>query len=396
MKKFILLGLVLAGLVGVALFNQPPVGGVEARDNKVNVCHTGNGKNWVSVKVDKDAWDEHTSAHSDHEFDFLVDEEHPCPPEGGEPITTCDVDLPDELLKVDATRTISNNLDSGENGNFWAKDNFTQRMRIWEVKNGESKFYCAQTNDDGTFDALAGEESPGINSPVILTGNEDGTFYGGAKWKVTGHFDADWPTSGNVGSFDCSIDGQCPGYSKWLANYFGREYSANFVTWGWHYKSCGHGAWNNTDSGNSGDIVPGPTDEVCTKPNPEPQPNPEPKPLTPAGPPVCTDGNILALPLNFNVLRAGDKATLAWIPTGGNLVNIYFKEVGQPKWTHAVGDLPNNGNFVIDHLVPATGYDFAVQQHQGCAGGQLVEAVVHDGPAYKPVLFKFSYWQWSK
>lgn len=122
-------------------------------------------------------------------------------------------------------------------------------------------------------------------------------------------------------------------------------------------------------------------------------------PLTPAGAPICQDGNILALPIAFQVLREGDKATLTWYKTGGDKVNIYFKEVGQANWTHAVGDVPNvdpKNVFVVDHLVPSVGYIFAIEQHQGCAGGQLVQSVVVDGPVYKSVVFEFSYWQWSK
>jgi hypothetical protein len=41
-----------------------------APDHKIDICHyTGNG-GYVVVQVDKNAWDTHTSAHSDHEMDF--------------------------------------------------------------------------------------------------------------------------------------------------------------------------------------------------------------------------------------------------------------------------------------------------------------------------------------
>lgn len=52
-------------------------------DHKIDICHrTASEQNpWVSVQVDKDAWDEHSSAHSDHVNDFLIDEENPCPPQ---------------------------------------------------------------------------------------------------------------------------------------------------------------------------------------------------------------------------------------------------------------------------------------------------------------------------
>lgn len=244
-------------------------------NSKVNVCHTGNGKNWVSVKVDKNAWDEHTSAHSDHKQDFLIDDGQPCPPEDGK-IVTCDQDLPDELLVVDATRTITNSPDSGENGNNWAKDNFTQRMRVWKIDQEDSTFYCGRTDDTGTFDALAGQESPGLASPIILNGNEDGTFSGSTKVKIFGEFHPSWATSGNAGAFNFDIPAEKIGYSthpNWIDKYF-EDSEFDWVSWGWHYKSCGHGAWNNVSTGNSGDIVPGPTDEVCQTPTPTPTPAP--------------------------------------------------------------------------------------------------------------------------
>jgi len=122
-------------------------------------------------------------------------------------------------------------------------------------------------------------------------------------------------------------------------------------------------------------------------------------PLTQAGAPICPDGSILDLPIAFKVVRQGDIATLTWYKTGGNLVNIYYKEVSAKDWTHAVGDVPNvdpSNKYVIGGLKPALGYTFAIEQHNGCAGGQLAQSVVIDGPAYLPVVFNFSYWQWSK
>jgi hypothetical protein len=66
-----LVGLFLLGLTSL----------VQAGADKVAVCHSlGNG-GWQEVNVDRDAWDEHTSGHSDHPNDFLVDNFHPCPPE---------------------------------------------------------------------------------------------------------------------------------------------------------------------------------------------------------------------------------------------------------------------------------------------------------------------------
>ncbi len=194
--------------------------------------------------------------------------QNPLPP----PTPTCSGDIPSTLL-VDATRTITNSPDSGEAGNYWAKDNFTQRMRIWEVGQGDLHLYCGQTDDNGTFDTIAGEKSPG--NSAILNGSEDGTFYGSTRVQISGAFNPVWGTFTNVGLFNFDIPAEKIGYStnpNWIDKYF-PESTFSWISWGWHYKSCGHGAWNNTNTGNSGDIVPGPTDEVCQTPTPTPTPS---------------------------------------------------------------------------------------------------------------------------
>ena len=139
-----------------------------------------------------------------------------------------------------------------------------------------------------------------------------------------------------------------------------------------------------------------------------PSPSPEPTPGNPGNPPtfagsstnapVCTDGNTVQLPANPHVYRNGESATVNFFITQGDSANVYWRVVGQKDWQNALSDLkPNADHFVsvtIHGLDPKLGYDFGIQQVQGCGGGQLVTAVIVDGP--KPVLFKFSYWEWSK
>lgn len=116
--------------------------------------------------------------------------------------------------------------------------------------------------------------------------------------------------------------------------------------------------------------------------------------------PVCSDGSTIQLPANVFVVRSKDytSATVNFFITEGNQANIYYKELGQSNWDHSViGVTPNSDKFVsytINDLSPAVGYDFAVQQVQGCGGGQLASAVVVDGPQAR--TFTFSYWEWSK
>lgn len=75
----IAVSLVLSVFMLVVVPLAAPVLATQVQE-KVNICHSGNGKNYESIEVDKDAWDEHESAHSDHEFDFLITEGNPCPP----------------------------------------------------------------------------------------------------------------------------------------------------------------------------------------------------------------------------------------------------------------------------------------------------------------------------
>lgn len=114
--------------------------------------------------------------------------------------------------------------------------------------------------------------------------------------------------------------------------------------------------------------------------------------------PVCSDGNTVQLPANPFVERKGSEATVNFFITEGDSANIYYRLVGQSDWQYSVLDLkPNSDRFVsvkIQDLDANAGYDFAIQQKQGCGGGQLVNAVIIDGPEAQ--TFKFSYWEWSK
>lgn len=50
-------------------------------DPKVEICHeAGKSGKWEIISVSQNAWDEHSGAHGTHDNDFLIDDEHPCPP----------------------------------------------------------------------------------------------------------------------------------------------------------------------------------------------------------------------------------------------------------------------------------------------------------------------------
>lgn len=117
-------------------------------------------------------------------------------------------------------------------------------------------------------------------------------------------------------------------------------------------------------------------------------------------PPVCSNGDTIQLPANPFVIREGDKAIVNFFITQGDNANIYYKVVGQKDWQYSVPNLkPNDLHFVsytITGLNPQLGYTFGIQQTYGCGGGNYVTAVIVDGATYRPVIWNFSYWEWSK
>ena len=118
------------------------------------------------------------------------------------------------------------------------------------------------------------------------------------------------------------------------------------------------------------------------------------------GPPTCTDATTINLPANIHVTRSGTDATVTFFVTQGDHANIYYRELKENDWTHSViginaGDYKDNYiSYTIHNLKAGVGYTFGIQQVIGCGGGQLVTAVVIDGPQSQ--TFGYSYWEWSK
>ena len=125
-----------------------------------------------------------------------------------------------------------------------------------------------------------------------------------------------------------------------------------------------------------------------------------PKDESSKGPPTCTDGRVLKLAANPHVIRTGADAMVNWFQTEGNGANIYYKELGASGWTHALRDIDatnRKDNFVsvtIHDLKPNLGYEFGIQQKQGCGGGEMVTIGIIDGPESQ--TFGYSYWVWSR
>jgi hypothetical protein len=185
------------------------------------------------------------------------------------------------------TTTVTLNPDSGDAGNTWANDDFTQIMTVHRVKAVPVKncaagskrcfYYTFTLSDKGTATTIAGQVSPGnpaftgsrildVTEHVQMTGGtSDGSFYSSYKR----YYDADVPTVMNENGipaaypYDVSnfvqvgqpgarfasvslgadigwtyvapegVDGQCPRYSgEWVdsqANGWGQEDHGNIL-----------------------------------------------------------------------------------------------------------------------------------------------------------------------
>jgi len=95
---------------------------------------------------------------------------------------------------------------------------------------------------------------------------------------------------------------------------------------------------------------------------------------------ICQGVPFVLLPGNVLVKRAGDSATVQWIPTQGNKAHIYYHEVQNPSNAHAVIETDNDGIETINFLGKKD-WTFSVQQLDGCAASGLVSVV--DGAGYK-------------
>lgn len=161
------------------------------------------------------------------------------------------------------------------------------------------------------------------------------------------------------------------------------------------------------------DPTPSPTvtPEPENTPTPEPESTPTPEPTktntkseqtwfgffgySTTQTPECADGSPILLPTNPHVYRKDDVAIVKWVPTQGDKVHIYYRVNGSQVWEHSLADQTNNGYAVIERLDASLGYTFAIQQAQGCAGGDTVLAIIIDPPARKWTLFTNPTWQWS-
>jgi hypothetical protein len=153
---------------------------------------------------------------------------------------------------VNVTFTLTNDADSGFAGNAWADDTIHRTLRIWAEPDGS---FCAVVHDTGSFATYAGA-SPSGNDTV--SAGIEGGIHGGYVATIQGTLAAspDYPTSGNLGTFDlgCGQTFTCPGARPSLTSYVDVS-SYDLPTWGWTYRTPHDGTWVNASTGSSGDIA---------------------------------------------------------------------------------------------------------------------------------------------
>lgn len=188
-------------------------------------------------------------------------------------------------MVIDAIEKVANDADSGQT-NYWALDQYTRTIKVWNVG---SDSWCAVVTYKGTFQAVAGQQSPGtsLNPPSggILSGYETGPMNGAIEDLITGPLDISnpsmWPVIGKVNGgnpvdYNCTgftpgtYNISCPGGADldWVAAYFDQSaQNYSFNTTAYSFKYVGHngpgsahpgasdGVWIDANTGDSGDIL---------------------------------------------------------------------------------------------------------------------------------------------
>lgn len=163
---------------------------------------------------------------------------------------------PDGQLVINVTHKVTNDLDSGVAGNWWAYDNYNKHIQVWEV---DTDIFCAVVHYQGSFTTVAGR-SP--NDTDDIAEGIKGAFQGGYRATITGTLDPQYQTKGNIGKFDYGCDADedpgdrstCCGLFNWVDAYFS-DWTFSYDWWGWIYHGGKNGTWVNSSDGNQGDIT---------------------------------------------------------------------------------------------------------------------------------------------
>ena len=148
---------------------------------------------------------------------------------------------------------VTNDVDSGVVGNYWAVDSYMKHVQVWDMGNDT---YCVSVKYDGSFVTVQG---PSPNGTTTVGAGVAGTMEGGYTGLITGgaFSPGTQRTKGNIGTKDyaCSTtDGACSSQFDWVATYFpGATLTMDY--WGWIYHAGDNGTWVNASTGNDGDII---------------------------------------------------------------------------------------------------------------------------------------------
>jgi len=154
---------------------------------------------------------------------------------------------------VNVHYTLINDYDSAVGGTAWANDTIDRQLQIWALGGGT---YCASVSDQGSFVTLAGPSPDGTGTVSAgVTGKIKGGY---TTVAFTGTPSTTLPVSGNLGTFDlkCTDANNCPGtYPSYLSYFSSPTSPVDLAVWGWTYHTSQSGTWNNTSTGNTGDIT---------------------------------------------------------------------------------------------------------------------------------------------
>ena len=176
--------------------------------------------------------------------------------------------------KVNVTYVVKNDSDSAVWGGYWALDNYTKHLTIWQItapvtgSGGHPGVYQVNATYTGTFCTFAGAHSP--ETDVLEPSNGCGIFAGGYDANITTYLSPinfTTPTGSpfNYGGTAANIIlGQNNNNVNfdWMAYYFGAginegnfSYANNGNGWKWTYTLPNGNEWINSGLGNSGDAI---------------------------------------------------------------------------------------------------------------------------------------------
>jgi len=158
---------------------------------------------------------------------------------------------------------VTNDCNSGEDGQWWALDAYTKTFDVYALGGGN---YYAIAGYNGIATTIIGQDPPGLGDQTNYAANIPVPFWGGYVATFTGTLKAVpcKATSGNIGSFnyggslaECTAHGGPPDPFDWQACYFDSVSGFAQPYWGWAYDkgnppSC---EWLNASTGNSGNIL---------------------------------------------------------------------------------------------------------------------------------------------